>query len=153
MGLVKVSEDVMVFDDPSGMQVLIIVTIALILILAVFRTLDDSVLFILLLLGAVILVIYSKTKLTLDKKAGKVIIERNNLIGSKTSTLPIKKIAKLKLAGMARRFSIDYYLDFLEKDGSSIAKEYINRDDAEQVASFLGVPLEKPKSWLKKIVE
>jgi hypothetical protein len=159
MGLVKVSEDVMVLSDPPGMRYLDLLAILLVFCLlgfiGIYLTFDivSLLVFYMLFMGAVV-IIYNRTKMTLDRTASKIIIERSTLIGSKTNVLPIKKISKLILVEQPSRWSRDHYLDFLAKDGSSIAKVYLNQDDADRVqnnagkvASFLGVPLEKRSLW------
>ena len=161
MGLVQVSKDVVVLSDPPGMRSLDLLAILLVFCLlgfiGIYPTFDIvSLLFFYLLFMGAVVIIYNRTKMTLDRKASKIIIEWSTLIGSRTNILPIKKIVKLMLIEQPsyRRSSRIYYLDFLEKDGSSIAKVYLNRDDADrvqnnadQVASFLGVPLEKRSLW------
>jgi len=148
MALTKVSDDVMVLGDPTGMQTLrgFAIVFVLILAIAAFQAPEAVVALIpiILLMLIVGLVMYSKTKLTLDKKTGKLTIERSTLTGSKTITLPLDKIARIKMAALPSG-RINYYLDFLDKGGSSIAKGYIHPNDADAVALFLGVPLEKPK--------
>jgi len=159
VGLVQVSKDVVVLSDPPGMRCLDLFAILLVFCLlgfiGIYPTFDIvSLLFFYLLFMGAVVIIYNRTKMTLDRMASKIIIEQSTLIGSRTNILPIKKISKLLLIEQPARWGSDYYLDLLAKDGSSIAKVYLNRDDADQVqnnadqvASFLSVPLEKRSLW------
>jgi len=160
MSMKKVSKDVMVLEDPPASRMLAMFGFIVVFAVAVMmiRGMGDSwwiLLAVLVPVGLGVLLIYSKMKITLDKSAGKMIIERSSIFGSKTESLPLGNIARVKSVYVSGRGS-HYYADFLGRDGKSIVKKDLYPEETESVSSFLGVPFDKPKSFwdsMKKMAE
>lgn len=153
MGARQISDTVFVLEDKltfhtaliSGV-LLAMVAIAVYLSFPIFYREPISWYFAALFMAGDVFFLLSarKVKITIDKAARMMTVEKFTIVGTKVFQIPTVKISKiaLKQEGTLRKLNIPVIRFYLE-DGRVLSYDYMVDEvfDASVLASFLGVPL------------